>query len=365
MLLDAVSREEAWMTSPTTGSGGTAMYATCLHCNAALGRNDVIEHFPVGRRLAFDGSRGRLWVVCLKCRRWNLTPLEERWEAIEECERLFRESRLRTSTDNIGLARIAGRTDLVRVGTALRPEMAAWRYGDELRRRWKRHRIPSLVLNTQTLPVASSGAMLFVSASGGSDWAYLGLGLSVAASMTLSHLASRDLRARVVLPDGQVSNVRHLAPVTMTLEAGSGDGWSLRLGRGRQSMVAEEGPAARTLRGVLAYHNAAGIRPAEIADAVALCNRGPDARTFIARVARAAAQTKLTPLTSYPSQALLALEMALHDASERRAMEGELDALAAEWELAEEVAQVADDMFLPDAIRARFDGLNAARTEGP
>ncbi len=50
----------------------------------------AIEHFPVGRRLAFDAAKGRLWVVCHHCGRWNLSPLEERWEAIEECERLFR-----------------------------------------------------------------------------------------------------------------------------------------------------------------------------------------------------------------------------------------------------------------------------------
>ncbi len=60
------------------------MYSTCLFCHAALGRNEVIEPFPVGRRLAFDAARGRLWVVCQKCGRWNLTPVEERWEAIEE-----------------------------------------------------------------------------------------------------------------------------------------------------------------------------------------------------------------------------------------------------------------------------------------
>ena len=103
----------------------TAMYSTCLHCNAELGRNDVVEHFGVGRRLAFDQAKGRLWVVCPSCQRWNLTPLEERWEAIEECERLFRATRLRTSTDNIGLGRAAGGIDLVRIGTPQRKEIAA------------------------------------------------------------------------------------------------------------------------------------------------------------------------------------------------------------------------------------------------
>src|SRR6478672_1588159 len=83
-----------------------SVYATCLFCNGDLGRNEAIETFPVGRRLAFDAAKGRLWVVCRKCERWNLTPIEERWEAIEDCERQFRGTKLRVSTDEIGLARL-------------------------------------------------------------------------------------------------------------------------------------------------------------------------------------------------------------------------------------------------------------------
>src|SRR5215217_2141716 len=114
------------------------MYSTCIFCHANLGSNESVEQFPIGRRLAFDASRGRLWVVCRKCERWNLSPLEERWEAIEECERLFSETRLRVSTDNIGMARARDGLDLVRIGSPQRPEMAAWRYGDQFGRR-RRH----------------------------------------------------------------------------------------------------------------------------------------------------------------------------------------------------------------------------------
>src|SRR5919107_4289777 len=115
------------------------LYSTCIFCHAPLGANEAVEHFPVGRRLAFDAERGRLWVVCRKCERWNLSPLEERWEAIEECERRFRDTRLRVSTDNIGLARLSEGLELVRIGPALRPEMAAWRYGDQFGRRRRRY----------------------------------------------------------------------------------------------------------------------------------------------------------------------------------------------------------------------------------
>jgi hypothetical protein len=30
------------------------MFSTCIHCATPLGRNEAIEAFPVGERLAFD-----------------------------------------------------------------------------------------------------------------------------------------------------------------------------------------------------------------------------------------------------------------------------------------------------------------------
>ena len=74
------------------------MYTTCMFCRKPLGANKLVEAFPVGRRLAFDAAKGRLWVVCRRCERWNLTPLEERWEAVEECEKVFRESGMQRRT---------------------------------------------------------------------------------------------------------------------------------------------------------------------------------------------------------------------------------------------------------------------------
>ena len=108
-----------------------------MFCKKHLGSNEVLESFPVGRRLAFHAARGRLWVVCTKCQRWNLTPLEERWEAVEDCERLFRETPMRSSTENIGIARHREGLDLIRIGKPPRGEFAAWRYGDQFRRRYR------------------------------------------------------------------------------------------------------------------------------------------------------------------------------------------------------------------------------------
>ena len=69
--------------------------------------------------------------MCRRCGRWNLTPIEERWEAIEQCERMFRSTKLRVSTDEIGLAKVKEGLELVRIGEPQRPEFAAWRYGDQ------------------------------------------------------------------------------------------------------------------------------------------------------------------------------------------------------------------------------------------
>ncbi|MGH7649334.1 MAG: hypothetical protein ACREND_14550 [Gemmatimonadaceae bacterium] len=107
------------------------MYATCLFCHNALGTNEVVEHFPVGRRLAFDSAKGRLWAVCAHCSRWNLTPLEERWEAVAECERLFAGRLLRAQTEHIGLTKLTEGLVLIRIGAPLKPEFAAWRYGQQ------------------------------------------------------------------------------------------------------------------------------------------------------------------------------------------------------------------------------------------
>ena len=334
------------------------MYSTCLHCNASLGHNDVVEHFGVGRRLAFDESKGRLWVVCASCRRWNLTPLEERWEAIEECERLFRATRLRTSTDNIGLGRAAGGLDLVRIGAPQRKEMAAWRYGVALQRRWRSHW--RLVANhAPSLSMATGAGLILYIGSGSAVVSLASSAMSIAVSRMLTRNSERDVRARVVLPDGQVTDMRSLAlsGVTMAIEEAAGGGWTLRCRRGQETHYSRDADSMMTLRGVLAHRNAFGGDDAAVARAVDRLVGSDDAHAFIRRLARAARTAGIDTLSAYPAEALLALEMAVHDESERRAMEGELAHLAAEWEIAEEIAGIADDMFLPAAITERLRTL--------
>ncbi len=64
-----------------------------------------------------------------------------------------------------------------------------------------------------------------------------------------------------------------------------------------------------------------------------------------------------------PQPTKLALEMALHEEQERRALQGELKELEAAWRQAEEIAAIADDLLLPEGT-AEFLEENRPRNEG-
>jgi hypothetical protein len=51
-----------------------------------------------------------------------------------------------------------------------------------------------------------------------------------------------------------------------------------------------------------------------------------------------------------PQHTKLALEMALHEEQERRALEGELWRLERAWEEAEEIAGISDNLLLPEGV---------------
>lgn len=107
-------------------------------------------------------------MVCGRCSRWNLSALEERWEAIEEADRSFTTSKIRVSTENIALARVAEGIDLIRIGRAERAEVTGWRYGSHLRRRrMKQYAYTGAFIATAGTIVATGGYSALVALPGG------------------------------------------------------------------------------------------------------------------------------------------------------------------------------------------------------
>jgi hypothetical protein len=66
-------------------------------------------------------------------------------------------------------------------------------------------------------------------------------------------------------------------------------------------------------------------------------------------------------LQKLPMHTRLALEMSAHEDAERRALEGELHVLEAAWRDAEEIAKIADDMFLPASVDEELARLKRER----
>lgn len=358
------------------------MYRACIFCSAPLGANEAVELFPVGRSLAFDAEKGRLWAVCPKCARWNLAPIEERWEAIEEAERRFRDTRLRVQNENVGLAKLADGTRLVRVGEALPGELVAWRYGQEARRRhlWASLGTHANLLMAVALPLGGGwlAAMRMIYDAVAPYWRAEQVMHCIPAAESPTekpiHLRWRDLRlARTGL--------------------GSEGRLELRIVQSREiwapsSPVAVSGPAVAAVLGkALVRINGQGAEPAELDLALARISSAGGAEPFLRATAAAGFDMavpnlnygSLTP-TFTPNSAeqkakaredavrralpgpprdptgALAVEMALHEETERRALDGELAMLEAMWREAEEIAGIADRLPDIDAEPPRLEG---------
>lgn len=339
------------------------MFRNCIYCNASLGTNEAVETFTAGRRLAFDSERGRLWVICRRCRRWNLSPLEERWEAIEECERLFHDTPLRYSTDQIGLARLPEGLDLVRVGRPERREFAAWRYG----RIFVRRRVRRVVTTAARWGAIAAGAQ---------------------AGVWLPFLFVRsDRRVVARLHDDQgrrLSVTRGGARKLRLLSGWSGDDWQLAVNcrlRERRGLIFSRGSGPREvarLSGPTAIHaaglllprvNAWGGSRSQVDDAVRLIDQAgrPDRLYALGRTLGGSREL----VGKMPAGFRLALEMAAHEEGERRALEGELARLESAWREAEEIASIADRLLIPQSIedfilryRDRLTGRGEGRTSG-
>jgi hypothetical protein len=352
------------------------VYSTCLFCHQPLGRNDAVEHFPVGRRLAFDSAKGRLWVVCRKCERWNLTPLEERWEAVEECERAFRATKLRVSTDHIGLARLKEGMDLVRIGEPQRPEMAAWRYGDQFGRR-RRRRI-SLVAGTGAVlaGVIVAGPMLglYGGISFQALWQTINAGNWLYKSRTLINIPSgnetRRLRMTQLHKVKLVESRGDLILRLSVLRNQEGSRWESLSPRSSESIELIGDDAVRAAGAILPRMNRGGGSAEVVQEAVGYLERAKDVDLLFRRAARTIEKTtppsrltglRLNGLKHLHASSRLALEMAAHEDSERRALEGELHILEAAWKDAEEVAGIADDMFLPASVEDDLARLKRQR----
>jgi len=294
--------------------------------------------------VAYDLDRGRLWMVCRFCSRWSLVPIEARWEALEELERVLSGGpiqsgrsgpvRLVSRTDHITLFSV-GPLEVVRVGGAEYSEEAWWRYGRELggvarklprltpwlRAKgvaWKGHRECSECgyLFTE-VPFSDRNILVVQLGLGGQTGEGLasqedGPGVASASSPTL---ARRCPKCRDAVDGGL-----HL--------------------RGPEAEI--------TLFRLLAFDHNTGA-PIDRIRTAARMIQDPGGPSSLVRVLTRHGR----PLGDLPPVGVLALEMVTNDARERTLLKMELAELEFRWNREEELAALIDGELTPVGIWGR------------
>jgi hypothetical protein len=249
----------------------------------------------------------------------------------------------------------------VRIGQPLLPEFAAWRYAREYKRRNAGRALGMAGAFTVML-----GAPLWFLATGPLGIAApLATGASLFGSM-LSHRESYwRTYGRIAVPDGsrvpvtwwQASQSKYAwdSDGTLIVELVHSGTMQLRRDRRNQQRTTLSGAdAMRAMRDVIVAINRGTFAPSreEVSSAVNIVEQSVgetdlarDRREplhFIERHVRPGRGTAPRPISEPLTPTRLAIEIALHEADERRAIAGELGSLYARWEEAERIAQIAD-----------------------
>ena len=330
------------------------MYSTCLFCTKDLGTNEVVETLPIGRRLAFDAAHGRLWVVCRHCAKWNLVPFESRLESIDACERLFRDTPTRYSTDNIGLARVREGLESVRIGPAQRPEFAGWRYGDSFGRRRRRNLLIAGGVAAAGIAVVSGGLALGVS---------FGM-LGQLPNYYNLFVVNRRVTVRVPRADGPPIELSDMLASKALLVRRSSSDWLIRTKVMEPSSVSSKlrkagsreieftgAEAEQILAGVLVRLNRWGGTQRTVREAVELVERHGDSTGVIAGAySPVMDKNGSREIGKTDSEWRLAAEIALNEDNERLALAGELRVLEWQWKEADRLAKISDSLAVPESV---------------
>lgn len=275
---------------------------------------------------------------------------------------------------NVGLARLAEGTELVRVGKPLRPEFAAWRYGDQFGKRRRRRLM--FTVGMGGFGAAAVGAAVLIGPVALLALPALGAAAAALDERALSRATfARGPGARALLDNEGEPVLRPREAITGTrirAEPRDGAPWWLEVRTARwdenggvthkrkQSLVGS--PAVRAASVALAAANASGGSQREVQAAVSRLERagGPE-RYFSAAEGEARKVGRYQELWIMPQEIRLALEMAAHEDAERRAMEGELAELERQWRAAEEVAAIADTLAVPAEVERKLAGMKGRR----
>ncbi len=337
------------------------MYRSCLICHGDLGENDAIPAIPVGRRFAFDPESGYIWIICPACEEWNLAPIDRRWDAVEQCEAAFAASTDRQKGSGTAIAAV-GDAELVRIGSTDADGLATWRYADRLEARHRRKLAVGRRGNAVRVAVASTIVVTALIAWGAAALPYIGFAILPAlVAMGVVHEKRQTATiARLSGPDGANIELRRRDIAEVWLVPGD-DSWRLRL-RGRLEL--EDMPGIHAARLILPMINW-DVSAAQTLDKARqyVLTRGRTAHDVFLAASRRRGKNRKARIAKLDPHIRLALEIVANEESERQSIEFELDQLHEQWKSAHELAQIQDDLLVPDSVNKRLAELKNPRNQ--
>lgn len=172
--------------------------------------------------------------------------------------------------------------------------------------------------------------------------------------------ASRKVRLRTA--DGRLLKVNGVEFAQARLIGTPGTGAPQLSVKVKRTEEIFEGPEALALAGrLLPAINVAGGAKRTVEEAVRDLDAQHGSEAYLERyftsVGPVDRKGRPKPVSTLPAPTRLALEMALHEEAERRAIEGELAVLEAAWAEAEEIAGISDNMLLPASVETKLEEL--------
>lgn len=318
------------------------LYANCLFCGCRFLHSSLFSRVPPGDRLAYDPERGRVWSICGRCTRWNLIPAEERFDAIDELERVVHDRAfLLATTANISLHEVDD-LSIIRIGRAQLVERTAWRYGRELVARNAAYWRPRTRFAAATASAVAQLGERLGTLKLDRHWGPSG----IADILRWQRFGSVAWNGRVRCTScGSILHTLHfdtswwLYPrvedgrLIVGVPCTRCDPWTPR------NVFDVTGENAHTvLRRALAYQHIAGATERDLAAATTLLQRAGSAERLITELS-----TGRSSLWRLGRAHTVALEIATNHLVERRALEVRLRGVEAEWRIEESLAAIVDD----------------------
>jgi hypothetical protein len=362
----------------------------CLSCDRRL---ELSVGYTANGSIAFDPEFGRAWLICPRCGTWNLLPMEERWEILASCEKRFAMAISRVSVSGIAQAEAADGQSLIRIGKTSNADLARFRYVDTLpaiekRKQWTRIAGGAAFLALNVVAVLAGSVSLTslimrvvpltsrISANLLSCLLVLGLDAILLRIWFRLGLAVRLKRPFLTINSGsgpavmRWNQVRYTALCSTIAEPS----WSLRLVHEKGESEFTGAAAEFYLATILSRVPHQRYSQSDLDHALQLISARGGSNAFLESFALSlgvesdSSSRICVDLMPSPPLHKLAAAVAANECIDRRESETEIDLLRQTAANASEIASIADELLIPDAVTDALQYLRSklkSRPESP